>query len=420
MFFGCLLLSGLTIGMNGCDAAGDRRIGTGGDGDVFESIQEGNVVKGPVSGATVEFYTLDATGSKGELLGTTTTEANGTYTVSLTPSPTGPILAEASGGSYVDEATVSTVTLAPSDLLTAVLPTGTTQATMTPLTHMAAARAMALVETGTSLAVAIAMANIGVAQQYHLADILGTLPVAADDPDQVAAATREQRNYGLILAGISQQAKGLGVRAIDLSAALAEDMSDGILDGMKDGVSIMVPLEAGDLSPFAGTADLQSAIDTFITSANNKTNLTILSIADEPIFVGSRESDLSVFYTTTTALPPWVSGQFASTQLMAIGGTPLYSWFDPAVSLPTWLLLSQKGVISGTAPDLPVEVDATISPSFTVTVADSGNPPASRDLVLRITTVQPAPDLTLLPLPPARVDQAYSQPIADATGGTFL
>ena len=101
----------------------------------------GSVVKGSVTSATVTFFALNADGSKGTQLGITTTDTNGNYTVTLTPAPTTPFLAETSGGTYVDEATGTTITLAATDKLQAALPVGTTSATVTPLTHIAAARA---------------------------------------------------------------------------------------------------------------------------------------------------------------------------------------------------------------------------------------------------------------------------------------
>lgn len=63
---------------------------------------EGAVVKGPVAGAQVCAYSLAATG-RGAALGCATTGADGRYTLRL--DHTGPVLLEASGGSYTDEAT---------------------------------------------------------------------------------------------------------------------------------------------------------------------------------------------------------------------------------------------------------------------------------------------------------------------------
>ncbi len=85
----------------------------------------GNAVDAPLTGATVNFYQLNADGSQGALLGTTITDSKGGYSVVLTAVPTAPILAVATGGSYIDEASGLAVNLAATDALTAVLPAGT-------------------------------------------------------------------------------------------------------------------------------------------------------------------------------------------------------------------------------------------------------------------------------------------------------
>lgn len=100
--------------------------GSGGDATPATTVTiSGSVVKGPVSGATVTFFSLNVDGSKAALLGTTTTDTSGNYTITLTPAPTTPLLAEASGGTYVDEATNATVALAATDKLSVALPVGT-------------------------------------------------------------------------------------------------------------------------------------------------------------------------------------------------------------------------------------------------------------------------------------------------------
>lgn len=380
----------------------------------------GSVVKGPVTGATVTFYSLNADGSKGAQLGTTTTDAGGNFTVTLTPAPTKPFLAETSGGTYVDEATGAAVTLGAADKLSAALPVGTTRATITPLTHIAAARALALAAGGTPLATAVDSSNMGVASQYGIADILTTLPPAADNASSVATSDRSERIYALVLAGIAQQAGSVGVRSIDLAKALAEDAKDGILNGKNGATGINVATIGGGSIPLpvtAGTTDIQTAINAFIASVKNKTNLTQVDIPLTPVKLGVNTA--GGFYTSLPVLPAAVSNQAYTAALSAIGGTPPYTCALKAGSaLPSgFSLVPSTCQITGTAPLLGAGTTMSISAPFTVTMKDSAVPPVSADLELRITTVYPKP--TLAPVAGAlTVNVSGTTQVASASGGT--
>ncbi len=145
VFIAGAVCAGFNLGMTGAVKKRVKEV----DREVKKQVAQsqalkvtGSVVKGPVSGATVTFYELKADGTKGAMLGTTTTETDGTFALWLIPAPTtSPFLGEAAGGSYVDEVSGATVLLTSADAVSAVLPAGTTRATLTLLTHMAAARA---------------------------------------------------------------------------------------------------------------------------------------------------------------------------------------------------------------------------------------------------------------------------------------
>jgi len=392
------------------------RGGGGGSSTPSTTTITGNVAKGLVSSATVKFFTLNANGIEGNLLETTTTDSNGNFTVTLTAT-SDPILAEASGGSYVNEVSGVTDTLSGSDTLTAVLSAGTTQTAITPLTHMAAARARALAAAGISLATAVDAANVGVAQQYNLSDILGILPVDADNATQVATSSRDQRDYGLILAGITQEAADMNVRPIDLAAALAEDMGDGILDGLGEN-PIQVPTITGSvitLPPNAGTEALQNAINTFLASGNNLTNLVGTSISTTPVNINPAGGS---FYITATALPAWTEGQSGSATLTANGGTPPYTWAVTAGSaLPNWLALGQQEnnvILTGTAPLLDAGTTRSISPPFSVTCTDATG--RAQAISWTVTIVKASPVITPLQVT-VTAGTDFSVQIATASGG---
>ena len=362
----------------------------------------GRVMNGAVAGSTVRFYALNSNGSKGSLLASTVTDVNGSYVLSIASAPSDSILAESSGGQYRDEATGASIALSHSDVLTAVFSARTSQVAVTPLTHMSAARARALAAGGEALSTAVSASNAGVGEQYQIPDIVQLLPVAADSSTEVRTSTRDQRDYGLVLAGIAQEAHGLGVRAIDLAQALAADMSDGILDGKAGSASITIAGSSGSeieadgarlasaLGVNAGTSSLQTGIDIFVGGARNKTGLDVFDILNQPVPVGR-----SGAYVTGAVLPAARSGKsYGAGPLGVAGGTPPYFWtFAAGTAHPGWLGLTLAGQFGGNAPLLPPATTLTISPVFVATVSDSSKPAKTVSVPLTITITDPPPEL---------------------------
>jgi hypothetical protein len=378
----------------------------------------GNVFKGPLVGATVNFYTLNEDGTKGALLGSAMTDASGFYTVTLNPGPTGPFLAEASGGYYVDEWTNVKTVLTPTDVLTAALPVGTTRATVNPVTNMAATRARVMAAEGIPLSTAVDAANAGVAGLFNIPSTFGVLPAPASNGDQLSMSTWIERTYGLIMGGIAQLAASLNVRAIDLAEALANDLSDGILDGRNGTTSILIPSIGGGQVTLPATVyrDLQKAINLFVVSKKNQTNLTEVQISSTPAPVGIGINTAARFFITTTVLPAWTENQFGSTKLDANGGVPPYFCSLKASSLPVDFSLNGC-VISGTPPPLASGSTMTITTPFTVTITDSSSPPVSADIELRITILRAAP--TLAPIEGSCIVNVLCKTlVASANGGT--
>lgn len=364
--------------------------GSGGDATPATTVTiSGSVVKGPVSGATVTFFSLNVDGSKAALLGTTTTDTSGNYTITLTPAPTTPLLAEASGGTYVDEATNATVALAATDKLSVALPVGTIRAAITPLTDIAAARAQFLAAGGTPLATAIDSSNIGVASQYGIADIVTILPPAANNENSAATATRDEKIYALVLAGIVHQANVMGVRAIDITKALAEDAKDGILNGKNGVTAINVP--GGGSLPLpetAGTTEIQTAINIFIASTNNKTNITQIRFPSTPVNIGANTA--SKPYPSLSVLPATVSGTAYTATLTAKGGTPPYTCtLKTGASLPPeFSLLPNTCQVTGTS---PIVTSPSITEPILITLTDSATPANSVDFAPLYLTVDAPP-----------------------------
>lgn len=387
----------------------------------------GKVMKGVVKNATLRIYELATDGSQGSQMASTTVDSQGEFsTTGLNRSSTGCYLFEVTGGTYKDEVTGGTVTLEASDKLQAVTcdlsalshTQNIPEIAITPLTTMAAARAMALAAGSTSLWWAVSTSNVGVAQQYFIQSTLGGLPVDPTEAANVRVALLESRRYGIILAGMAHLANSLGVRALDLVNALAQDASDGTLDGKVNSSTISIPLLIGGtttLAASAGTTDLQQSIDAFLASGINLTGITEVNIASGAGQIGLNTA--GKVYITSTQLPAWTSGQEGSIILKAGGGTGPYTWQLVPGSLPAGFTFSEKGVIYG----LNILVSGStmsISTPFTVLVTDSSTPPTTMDLELRITIVEPPPVISISTCSTATVDESYGGcTVATATGG---
>ncbi|MDX8399731.1 MAG: hypothetical protein R8K20_05730, partial [Gallionellaceae bacterium] len=138
------------------------------------TVISGIASKGPLNGSTVCAYAI-ASGVKAAAVGTCATNiVNGSYSIDL-GTYTGPVLFEATGGTYIDEATGKSAVLAIP--LRSVLNkvSGSSSVAVTALTEVAyqLAAASGLTEANIQTAVAQVQTNFGVA------DIIHTLPVDA-------------------------------------------------------------------------------------------------------------------------------------------------------------------------------------------------------------------------------------------------
>jgi hypothetical protein len=191
--------------------------------------------------------------------------------------------------------TGNTVTLTSTDQLTEIVPassivSGTLSAHVNPLNHMAARLVGGTASTlGVENAVTFAKSVLG--QQYGISvtDLGSNPPLSASNPQPNAAPSLNQKQAGVLMAGLAQRADTLQVRTIDLIKALAEDYSDGKLDGKNGSASISMPKIGGGsvpLTPTTGLADLQTSIGTFLASGRNSSGLTTMPpIASQPIAI---------------------------------------------------------------------------------------------------------------------------------------
>lgn len=285
---GMIALACISFGIAGCG---------GGGGGAAAVVVSGTVSKGLIKNGTVVIYSVTAAGVKGNLLKQTTTDANGKYSVDISPY-TGPVVIEAYG-SYTDEATGALVTLLPSQALRAVCAnaSGNVNIAVTDLTDMAA-RLMS-----NYLPATINAANQKVIDTFHV-DILNVQPVAPLAAVMYnGTTTQAQRDYTLALAALSQMAGTLATPV----ATLAADLSAGTMS-------------AGNVTLF------QSSLTTYLGGSNNTTgatssgtNLGMMGSSAKTLAFSSSGSSLIGSTEAVVTLPAGVTvpQDFANGQVLA-------------------------------------------------------------------------------------------------------
>ena len=187
----------------------------------------GNGMLGPIAGATVAAYAVNPTTGAADtssLLGTTTTDSNGNYTMTVSVS-SGPVVIQLTGGSYTEEASNNVVQLG-STTYSTILPSIAANAQLNvavgPLPNMAyqafVSQVQAGLESGTTIAQLATNVNYQVSQGFGLPDVVGTLPA-----NPLGAIPNDPTGqYALILAAISQAAQSASTptTSVVLAAAL--------------------------------------------------------------------------------------------------------------------------------------------------------------------------------------------------------
>ncbi|HKB52832.1 MAG TPA: hypothetical protein VKD22_02465 [Ramlibacter sp.] len=256
----------------------------GGTADTTQSSISGNVIKGPVSGATVKALAVSG-GLAGAQVASTVTDADGAFVLAM-GDYTGPVMLQTSGGSYVDEATGTTMSVATGDTMTAMLPTMARGATIagvqvTPLTGMAQTMAARL--SGGLTDANIAAANQAVGHYFMVDDIVRTRPMNPLVAGSASAASQSMVNYGMALAAMSQYARNAAIPVSStFVTALMNDAADGVLDG-QDGsatLTIMRGMTGGGLPVgSAGSTGLASAMTDFANSRMNVSGVPAAALA---------------------------------------------------------------------------------------------------------------------------------------------
>lgn len=130
-------------------------------------------------------------------------------------------------------------------------------------------------------------------------------------------------------------------------------------------------------------------------------------VASQGANTGKTQPPVTLTILTKVLPQVTLTGPYAPQTLQATGGSGSYTWSIVSGALPTGIVLSAGGVLSGTL------TGAAGTASFTVQVKDGAGDIAQQQLTI---VVDPAPAITTISLPPVDQGQLYTQTIA-ATGG---
>jgi len=267
----------------------------------------GVVSAGPINGATVTIYNLNSDGSRGSNIGSGTTDSNGSFHVSVTL-PSGPVMMVASGGSYNEEASGSTVSMGNAQVRTVLSNVNDGQQVgITPVTEIATQHALASATANGSanLGSIIEVSNATVAAAMGLPDITIT-PANPTQPAGVANSTQSAQ-YALVLSSISQMADvattsaGSAVNSLDVMQALATSFTyNGSFDPMVGGQNVPIttasgsPINLGTVLAAAGgggatfSSSMQSAMTTYAASTQATTlGFNDANVVPTPTFLTS-------------------------------------------------------------------------------------------------------------------------------------
>ena len=255
----------------------------GSSGTAPNATMSGKVFNGSMTQATITAFAIND-GMRGAQLASTTTDAQGAFTMSL-GSYAGPVMLQAGNGSYMDAATGTAMTMASVDTMSAVMPSigggsNVSGVWITPLTSMAQARAQAI--SGGMVDTNINSANTAVGNYFMVDDVLHTVPMDPAVPGSGAPATQDQRDCGVTIAAMSQYAKAAGISSSAFVTAMMSDASDGMMNGKTGGTQITMGGMMGSggmgsggmMQSNVGTTGLATSMSDFMSSPMNHSGLT--------------------------------------------------------------------------------------------------------------------------------------------------
>ncbi len=225
-------------GATGGSVTSPAPVSTGG------TVVTGAASKGPIAGATVSLYELDAFGfPASEPVVTATTDSTGNFSVTLPTAGSSSYFVETSGGSFVDESDQETnpelkrrILLGEGEGLWSVIAAGQTTVAITPYTDALVERARLEGSVSGDFDARLNSLRALLSAEVGF-DVFSTIP--ADPLSPATSATTAQKQYALLLGGIANVINNvsiqLGLAAPDFEVirAVVQDLTDGRIDGRR-------------------------------------------------------------------------------------------------------------------------------------------------------------------------------------------
>lgn len=245
--------------LNGCLSDGSSSVSSGqlvgAVGSSSTNLVSGVLMKGPVGQAEIDIYLPNnLNGNLGaHLAGPFLTDANGRWSGSLPLGVKGIVLVKSSGGHYTDEATGKTVSVGSNvGFITAANLDTSRLVILSPWSYATylAAKAGIVSDFNTAIMDAIGDATTS----------LGFNPITTDVQDPSgpqSGASPDEKKYAALIAAFAQMeeeqingiranlAKFTNTNRFELALALAEDVSNGRLDGLSADSSTPVFVSTG-------------------------------------------------------------------------------------------------------------------------------------------------------------------------------
>lgn len=255
-------LLALTVALYGCSDSSSSKAPTG----PTTSSVSGAVTKGPVGGATVNVYSMDASGQpSGEAVaGPIITAEDGSWSADIPTGVARPLLVEAIGGAYTDEATGTQVSIGERKL-SSFLPEGASTSSISPASEVVVRSTRLFLAANTQASIAEGVENGSRQLRESLGVTFDPLTVVPDP----RGADRASREYAALLGGLSTLANNTlpGADPLDAVLALVDDASDGEIDGTLNGNTIAV--NESESLPAITADNLVTAISEFTANEEN-------------------------------------------------------------------------------------------------------------------------------------------------------
>jgi len=235
-------------------------------------------IKGPVANAVVTIYKYSQGGNRGEVLISTNSAQDGSFSVEINYE--GVVEIVVTGGTYIDEASMSLVNLGNFELRSIENVQGDVTTGITALTTIAAAYIDENNATA-DLLLAISNANRELVAALGVTDldISTTIPFDLGQTITIGSSQDLSRfQYAALQAGLSQiiETNNLNPEALlILINDLAEDFSDGLFDAQHGGEALTY---VSGITPEEAVEGLSIAIENYLNSPENGSGFSFTDV----------------------------------------------------------------------------------------------------------------------------------------------